>query len=96
MIDTLGIRPAGSLPASAPIVRTALEAARQLGVRPVSAAYSTDANLPLSMGSPAIAIGFGGRGSGEHSLDEAYDDGKQGYLGVQWAMLTAVRLAGTR
>jgi acetylornithine deacetylase/succinyl-diaminopimelate desuccinylase-like protein len=95
-IDTLGIRPAGSLPASAPIVRTALDAARQLGVRPTSSAHSTDANLPLSMGIPALAIGHGGRGSGEHSLAEAYDDGKQGYLGVQWAMLTAVMLAGTR
>jgi tripeptide aminopeptidase len=96
-IDTLGIRPAGSLPASAPIVRAALDAARRLGIREVSdGAYSTDANLPLSIGIPALALGHGGRGTGEHTLAEAYDDGEQGYLGVQWATLIAATLAGTR
>ena len=95
-IDTLGIRPAGSLPESAPLVRAATAAAQQLGVRPSSAAYSTDANLPLSMGISALAIGHGGRGAGEHSLAESYDDGKQGYLGPQWAALIVTTLAGAR
>ena len=95
-IDTLGIRPAGSLPESAPIVRAAIAAAQQLGVRPASAAYSTDANLPLSTGISALAIGHGGRGAGEHSLAESYDDGARGYLGPQWAALLVTTLAGAR
>ena len=95
-IDTLGIRPAGVLPESAPLLRAAVAAAQQLGVRTTSAAYSTDANLPLSMGISALAIGHGGRGAGEHSLTESYDDGKQGYLGPQWAALIVTTLAGVR
>ena len=93
-IDTIGIRPTGEQPDSARVVRTALEAARSLGFTTETGRSSTDANIPISMGIPAITIDGGGHGRGAHSLDEWYDDGKDGYLGPQWALLIVTALAG--
>ncbi|HEY0995740.1 MAG TPA: M20/M25/M40 family metallo-hydrolase [Gemmatimonadaceae bacterium] len=93
-IDTIGIRPAGAQPDSAPIVRAALGAARALGFAPTTRASSTDANVPIGRGLPGITIGGGGRGAGSHSLDEWYEDGPDGWRGPQWAALIVTRLAG--
>jgi tripeptide aminopeptidase len=94
-IDTMGIRPAARQPDSAPIVIAAQESAQALGVEPrATAASSTDANLPMSLGIPAITIGGGGRGGSAHALDEWYDDGDRGWLGPQWALLIVMRLTG--
>lgn len=93
-IDTIGIRPAGTQSDEAPIVRAVLEAGRALGFSPRTAASSTDANVPLSLGIPALAIGYGGTGGGAHSLAEWYDDGDDGYVGAQWALLLVAVLAG--
>ncbi|HUF28522.1 MAG TPA: M20/M25/M40 family metallo-hydrolase [Gemmatimonadaceae bacterium] len=95
-IDTIGIRPAGSQPDSAPIVRAALASARALAITSSTNASSTDANLPISLGIPAITIDGGGQGRGAHSLDEWYDDGADGYRGPQWAALLVATLAGVR
>ena len=51
---------------------------------------STDANVPIGLGIPALAIDGGGRGDGAHSLSEWYEDGDRGYLGPQWALLIAL------
>ncbi len=95
-IDTIGIRPAGALPAGAPIVEVALRAAQFLQVVSTTVASSTDANIPISLGIPAITIDGGGRGGGGHALDEFYDDGRDGYKGPQWALLILTALAGVR
>jgi acetylornithine deacetylase/succinyl-diaminopimelate desuccinylase-like protein len=95
-IDTTGIRPAGSQPDSARIVRAGLDAARALGFTGELASGSTDANLPMSLGVPAITIDGGGEGRGSHSLAEQYDDGERGWLGPQWAALITLALAGVR
>jgi acetylornithine deacetylase/succinyl-diaminopimelate desuccinylase-like protein len=95
-IDTIGIRPAGTQPDSAPIVRAALAAARALGFTTHPSASSTDANVPIALGIPAITIDGGGRGQGAHSLGETYDDGEKGWQGPQWALLITVMLAGIR
>lgn len=92
-IDTLNIRRGGVVPDSAPIVRAALAAGRMLGVTTPLTAHSTDANIAIAMGIPALALGHGGHGSGEHSLAENYDDGDRGYLGPQWVTLIAAALA---
>jgi acetylornithine deacetylase/succinyl-diaminopimelate desuccinylase-like protein len=94
-IDTIGIRPAGSQPASSPIVRAALDAAAALGIRPQSSASSTDANLPISLGIPAVTIDGGGHGEGAHSLQESFDT-RDSHLGTQWALLFVLTLAGVR
>lgn len=93
-IDTIGIRPAGAQPDSAYIVRVAQGAGRVLGFDAPTGASSTDSNLPISLGIPAITIDGGGRGRGAHSLDETYDDGDKGWLGPQWAALVVASLAG--
>ena len=95
-IDTIGIRPTGGQADSARIVQTALAAAKALGVTSTTGASSTDANLPISMGIPAISIDGGGQGGGSHSLAEWYDDGPSGWLGPQWAALLIAALAGAR
>ncbi|MFL5608789.1 MAG: M20/M25/M40 family metallo-hydrolase [Gemmatimonadaceae bacterium] len=96
VIDTVGIRPAGSQPDTARIVRVARDAARTLGWTPTLNASSTDANVPISMGKPGITIDGGGSGGGAHGLDEWYDDGTDGWKGPQWATLLVLALAGAR
>ncbi|HEX9703975.1 MAG TPA: M20/M25/M40 family metallo-hydrolase [Gemmatimonadales bacterium] len=93
-IDTIGIRPAGTQPDSALIVRTALVAGQALGFTSRTGASSTDANVPINLGIPAITIDGGGDGRGAHSLSESYDDGERGWLGPQWALLIVLALAG--
>ena len=73
-ITTLGDRPAGAIDDRHPLVVAAAVATRAVGRTPQSASASTDANVPLSRGIPAIAIGAGGAGSAAHTADEWYDD----------------------
>jgi acetylornithine deacetylase/succinyl-diaminopimelate desuccinylase-like protein len=94
VVDTIGIRPTGGQADSAPIVQTALAAGKALGFTSSTTASSTDANIPISLGIPAIRIGGGGDAEGAHSLGEWYDDGPNGYLGPQWAALLVAALAG--
>lgn len=96
VIDTIGIRPTGAQSDQAPIVQTALNAAKALGFTSQTGASSTDANIPISMGIPAIRIGGGGAGGNAHSLGEWYADGSNGYLGPQWAALLVAALAGVK
>ena len=97
VIDTIGIRPANSAQAdSARIVATALSAGRALGFTARTGASSTDSNIPMHLGIPAVTIDGGGQGSGAHSLSEWYDDGDRGWLGPQWAALLVASLAGAR
>jgi acetylornithine deacetylase/succinyl-diaminopimelate desuccinylase-like protein len=96
VIDTIGLRPAGSQPDSARIVRVAREGASLLGLRGEIGASSTDANVPISRGVPGITIDGGGRGEGAHGLDEWYEDGAAGWKGPQWAALLVLSLAGVR
>ena len=95
-VDTIGIRPAGALPDTAFIVRTALAAGKTLGFTAPTGASSTDANLPMSLGLQAITIDGGGDGRGAHSVSESYDDGPDGWLGPQWAALIVATLAQAR
>jgi tripeptide aminopeptidase len=68
-VESIGQRPSGELPAEHPLVRLAEDCLRLAGVEPHLNTGSTDANLPLSQGLPAITIGLtsGGRA---HSVDE--------------------------
>jgi acetylornithine deacetylase/succinyl-diaminopimelate desuccinylase-like protein len=68
-IEGLGERPAGWTPPSAEIVQAASAILRRLGIEPMLNASSTDANIPISRGIPAICIGLT-RGSGAHRVDE--------------------------
>ena len=94
-VDTAGIRPAGTQSADAPVVRAALDAARALGLQAPVGASSTDANIAISMGIPAVTIDGGGDGGGAHALDEWFDT-RDSHKGTQWALLYVATLAGVR
>ena len=72
-IETIGERPAAALPDSSPLIETVRAVDRHLGLRTEFRIGSTDANLPLSLGIPAMAMGGGGTGGGIHTLAEWYD-----------------------
>jgi tripeptide aminopeptidase len=72
-IETIGNRPAATLPTDSPLLLTLRAVDRHLTIRTEQRLGSTDANIPLSKGIPAIAIGTGGTGGGIHTLQEWYD-----------------------
>jgi len=95
-IDTIGIRPAGTQPDSAPIVQVALAASQALGLFAAPGASSTDSNIPISLGIPAITLGGGGRGGASHAPEEWYEETPDAYKGPQRAALIVAALAGLR
>ncbi|MEX2180693.1 MAG: M20/M25/M40 family metallo-hydrolase [Gemmatimonadaceae bacterium] len=94
--DTIGIRPTGGQADDAYIVRTAMAAARAVGWTPRTSASSTDANLPISLGIPAITIDGGGQGGGAHGTEEFYLETPDAFKGPQFALLIVTALVGVR
>ena len=72
-IDIIGDRPPGTLADTSPLLLTLHAVDRHLGIRTEPRIGSTDANLPLSLGIPALALAAGGTGGGIHTLAEWYD-----------------------
>jgi tripeptide aminopeptidase len=91
-VDLIGDRVAGRTPETAPIVRTALSAARALRLTVPLAESSTDASVALARGIPAVAIGAGGTGSGQHTPAETFDT-TDAWRGAQYALLLVAALA---
>lgn len=94
-VKSIGVRPAAEPSDDQPIVQKAMAAAQAVGV-PVLAtgAGSTDANLPMSLGIPAVTITGGGFSPNAHSIDEWYEEREDPYRGPQWAALLVRLLAG--
>ena len=69
-VKEIGSRPAAALPEDAAILRYIRAVDAHLGIRSRLNCSSTDANVPLSLGIPAIAIGGGGTGGGAHTAQE--------------------------
>jgi tripeptide aminopeptidase len=92
-VAVIGDRPCGELPADDPLVRAAVDATAAIGRTATLATASTDANVPISLGIPAIAIGAGGRGGGVHTPGEWYDN-IDGPLGVARALTVLVAAGG--
>jgi acetylornithine deacetylase/succinyl-diaminopimelate desuccinylase-like protein len=91
----LGVRPGGELPANSPLLEAVRNADRVLNNRSRIERSSTDANIPLSLGIPALSLGAGGRGGGSHSLEEWYEPaGRE--LGLKRILLTVLGVAGVR
>ena len=88
----VGDRPAGTVPSTAAIVSTAVTISRGLGMTPSLDEGSTDANIAISQGIPAITIDAGGSGQGSHSLDERFDT-TDSWRGTARAMLLTVALS---
>ena len=73
-LTPIGDRPAGEGDRSAPLVQRAAAALRAVGLEPEPAASSTDANIPLSLGIPAVTMSRGGISEGAHSREERWTD----------------------
>ncbi|QOR66970.1 M20/M25/M40 family metallo-hydrolase [Cytobacillus suaedae] len=92
--ELVGDRPAGSQSAESVIVQTSLAADVALGFKPeLCEASSTDSNVPISLGIPAVTLGGGGDFGGVHTLEE-YFDPKDAFFGPQKILLTALGLVG--
>lgn len=92
-VAMIGDRPCGVTSEHHALVRLAAAATRAIGRSPELVTASTDANVPISLGIPAIAIGAGGRGGGVHTPAEWYDN-TDGTLGLTRALAIVVGAAG--
>ncbi len=90
-IQELGRRPSGATDPGTPLVKAAAEATRALGVDPQLTSSSTDANVPMALGIPAITLGAGGSGGGFHTPEEWYRN-ENGPEGILRAILTLLLL----
>jgi di/tripeptidase len=92
-VVVIGNRPAGELPPGARILQVVRAVDAQLSNAAQVQRASTDANVPLSLGQEAVAIGGGGSGGGAHTLQEWFDsNGRE--LGLKRILLTMLALAG--
>ena len=92
-IKPVGLRPAGTGDPNQPLVQHAMAAMESFGFTPRLSISSTDANIPISLGKPAITIGRGGISKGAHGLDESWED-KNSHVAIQIALLTLLAEAG--
>lgn len=94
-IEQVGDRPSGETPIDSMIVRSAIECSRILGIEPRLDCSSTDSNIPISLGVPAITIGVGGISNNCHSLGEWYEPvGRE--VGIKRLILLAAALGGVQ
>jgi len=91
--DKIGDRPSGEMPASTPLVQRALASTAAFGGQGELARSSTDSNIPISLGVPAVTIGRGGDGGNGHAPDEWWRN-VDGHLAIQRALLLTVAEAG--
>jgi len=89
----VGDRPSGSLEPSLPLIQRALATTAVFGVSGELARSSTDSNVPIALGVPAVTIGRGGVGGEGHSPGEWWIN-RDGYLAIQRALLLVVAEAG--
>jgi acetylornithine deacetylase/succinyl-diaminopimelate desuccinylase-like protein len=90
---SIGDRPCGEIADGHPLVQTAIRATRLSDREPDLAMASTDANVPISLGIPAIAIGAGGKGGDTHTSSEWFED-VDGLRGMARAMTIIIEAAG--
>jgi acetylornithine deacetylase/succinyl-diaminopimelate desuccinylase-like protein len=91
--DKIGDRPSGEADPSSPLVQRALATTAAFGVEGQLGRSSTDSNVPIALGVPAVTIGRGGDGSNGHAPDE-YWVNRDAWLAVQRALLLVVAEAG--
>ncbi|MDQ3635915.1 MAG: M20/M25/M40 family metallo-hydrolase [Acidobacteriota bacterium] len=94
-IKLIGDRPTGTQPQDSPIIQIAASANKFMNIKNDFGFSSTDANMPISIGVPAITIDGGGIGKGAHSLDEQWDS-KDSHLGSQRALLIVLGIVGIK
>lgn len=94
-VKLIGQRTAGDLGPNNTMLKAVMSADSALGIKSEFRAGSTDANVPIGLGIPAIALEGGGRGEGAHALDEIFYT-KNSYLGTQKVFLVTLAVVGIR
>jgi tripeptide aminopeptidase len=94
-VKLLGERPSGETPPGSSIVKLAQDATGALGFTARLDRASTDANIPISLGIPAITLGAGGTSGSSHTVDEWYDPSGRD-LGLKRALLVLLGMVGLR
>ncbi len=91
----IGDRPAGLTPVDSRIVQVAVRSITGAGKTPTLFGASTDANVPMSLGIPAIILGSGGKTGGFHARDEWFDP-RGAWEGAQLSLTTVLGLVGVQ
>jgi acetylornithine deacetylase/succinyl-diaminopimelate desuccinylase-like protein len=91
--EQVGDRPSGETPVNSRVVRAAIECSRAFGIEPRLDCSSTDSNIPISLGIPAITLGVGGISGNCHTLTEWYEPAGRG-LGIKRLLILTAALAG--
>lgn len=89
----IGDRPSGELPETTPLVQRAIAATTFFGEQPRLTRGSTNGNIPIAMGIPAVTLGRGGKGDGAHSLGEWWMN-EDGAKAIKLALLITIAEAG--
>ena len=92
-IESIGNRPSGVVSVDASLVQAAMAATTYFDLEPVLTISSTNSNIPISLGVPAITIGSGGAGGDAHALSEWWVNDNQA-LGIKRALLIVLAEAG--
>ena len=92
-VDRVGTRPAAEGDSTSPVVQRAMAATLAFGVQPSLRISSTDANLPISKGVPAVTMSRGGVSGNSHSPDEWWQN-VDGHVGIQIGLATLLAEAG--
>ena len=92
-VEEIGNRPGGATDMDSRLAKAAIAATRALGYEPVPALSSTDANIPMSLGIPAVTLGCGGDAGKAHTTDEWYRNDR-GPDGIVRALCTVLLAAG--
>ena len=94
-IEVIGDRPSGEISLDTPLVENTAAAFRAFGIEPTYSRSSTDSNIPISLGIPAVTIDRGGMGGRSHSLDEWVDVEKPGTVkGIGLVLTTILAITG--
>ncbi|MBL8556547.1 MAG: M20/M25/M40 family metallo-hydrolase [Phenylobacterium sp.] len=95
-VKQIGDRPTGATKEDAEIVQLTSAAVKAAGFTPILGASSTDSNVPISLGIPAVTIGSGGDGGRAHAPDEWIDVSKPESLkGMSVGLAALLAVAGT-
>lgn len=92
-LEMIGLRPSGVQSTDLPLLQRTAAAIRYLGAEPSFSTSSTNSNVPISLGVPAVTLGRGGIGGGAHALDEWWMN-KNGAEAIKLTLLLVVAEAG--
>ena len=93
VIEKIGDRPSGELSSDLPLIQRAIAATAFFGKRPSLTRGSTNSNIPISLGIPAVTIGRGGTSANAHALDEWWYNA-EGHKAIQMGLMLLIAEAG--